>query len=82
MIEYTIVAAHATGLFDDVIVCTESEEIAGIARRAGAHVPELVPEELCGPEVASRAPWRRGGVALGWPACRGNRVPPAHLPVP
>lgn len=56
MIEYTIVAARATGLFDDVFVCTESEEIAAVARRAGAQVPELLPEELCGPEVASWVP--------------------------
>lgn len=56
MIEYTIVAAHASGLFDDVFVCTESEEIAQVARRAGARVPELVPGELCGPEVASWVP--------------------------
>jgi CMP-N,N'-diacetyllegionaminic acid synthase len=56
MIEYTIVAARATGLFDDVFVCTESEEIAAVARRAGATVPELLPAELCGPEVASWVP--------------------------
>jgi len=41
MIEYTISAAHASGLFDRVIVSTESEEIAEVARQLSAEVPFL-----------------------------------------
>jgi N-acylneuraminate cytidylyltransferase len=40
-IEYTIDAALASGCFERVIVTTDSEEIAGIARAAGAEVPFL-----------------------------------------
>jgi N-acylneuraminate cytidylyltransferase len=40
-IAYTIDAALQSGLFDDVIVSTDSEEIATIARSAGASVPFL-----------------------------------------
>lgn len=36
---YSIEAALASGLFDEVMVSTEDEEIAEIARRAGALVP-------------------------------------------
>jgi CMP-N,N'-diacetyllegionaminic acid synthase len=56
LIAYSIEVALETGLFDQVYVCTEDEEIAGIARECGASVPELVPEELCGDLVASHIP--------------------------
>ena len=36
---YSIEAALASGLFDEVMVSTDSEEIAEIARKAGAKVP-------------------------------------------
>ena len=41
LIAYTIEAALESGLFDTVMVSTESEEIAEIARRCGAAVPFL-----------------------------------------
>lgn len=41
--------------FDEVFVCTESEEIAQVATRHGATITGLLPEELCGDLVAS---WR------------------------
>jgi CMP-N,N'-diacetyllegionaminic acid synthase len=56
MIAYSIEAALASGLFDQVYVCTEDEEIALTARKFGAVVPALVPEELCGDLVASHIP--------------------------
>jgi CMP-N,N'-diacetyllegionaminic acid synthase len=56
MIAYSIETALASGLFDQVYVCTEDEEIALTARKFGAVVPELVPEELCGDLVASHIP--------------------------
>ena len=56
LIAYSIEVALETGLFDQVYVCTEDEEIAGVARQYGATVPELVPEELCGDLVASHIP--------------------------
>lgn len=46
LIAYTIGAALESGIFADVIVSTDSEEIATIARHYGAEVPFLRPAEL------------------------------------
>lgn len=48
MLAYTISAALDSGVFSRVIVSTESEEIAEIARRYGAEVPFLRPVEYAG----------------------------------
>jgi len=48
MLAYTIAAARASGVFDAVMVSTESEEIARIARHYGAEVPFLRPAEFAG----------------------------------
>ena len=39
MLAYSIEAALATGLFDEVMVSTDDEEIAEVARKYGARVP-------------------------------------------
>jgi CMP-N,N'-diacetyllegionaminic acid synthase len=46
LIAYTIAAARESGVFDDVLVSTDSEEIAEVARRYGASVPALRPAEI------------------------------------
>ncbi len=46
LIAYTIAAALDAGVFDAVIVSTESPEIAEIALRYGAEVPSLRPAEM------------------------------------
>lgn len=46
LIAYSIAAARESGLFDAVLVSTDSEEIADVARRYGAEVPELRPAEM------------------------------------
>jgi CMP-N,N'-diacetyllegionaminic acid synthase len=56
MIAYSIEAALESGLFAQVYVCTEDEQIAETATRFGAAVPQLVPEDLCGDLVASHVP--------------------------
>ena len=43
MLAYTIAPAIASGIFDAVIVSTDSEETAAIARQYGAEVPFLRP---------------------------------------
>jgi N-acylneuraminate cytidylyltransferase len=43
LIAYTVCAAKKTGLFSEVIVSTDSEEIAQISRQWGASVPSLRP---------------------------------------
>ena len=56
LITYSIEAALECGLFDQVYVCTEDEQIAKTAIQFGAVVPQLVPEDLCGDLVASHIP--------------------------
>lgn len=46
IISYSIRVARETGLFDRIIVSTDSEEISAIAREYGAEVPFLRPAEL------------------------------------
>jgi len=46
IISYSVRVAQETGLFDRVIVSTDSLEIADIARECGAEVPFLRPVEL------------------------------------
>lgn len=46
MIHHSIAAAKAAGVFDRIVVSTDSEEIAAIARRAGAETPFIRPADL------------------------------------
>ena len=46
LIAYAIAGAHEAGIFDAVIVSTDTEEIAEIALRYGAEVPGLRPPEM------------------------------------
>lgn len=46
MITYPITAAQESGLFDRIIVSTDDDEIASIARSGGAEVPFRRPAEL------------------------------------
>lgn len=48
MLAYTIAPAIESGVFDSVIVSTDSEEIAAIARHYGAEVPFLRPAAFAG----------------------------------
>lgn len=48
IITYSIKAALDSGLFDEVMVSTEDEEIAQIAREAGAQVPFMRSSESAG----------------------------------
>jgi N-acylneuraminate cytidylyltransferase len=46
LLAYAIAAAREAGIFDAVVVSTDSEEIAEVARRYGAEVPGLRPAAL------------------------------------
>jgi CMP-N-acetylneuraminic acid synthetase len=48
VLAYTIVAALESGVFESVIVSTDSPETAGIARHYGAEVPFLRPPQFAG----------------------------------
>lgn len=71
MIAYAIDAARACGLFDHVVVSTDDDEIAGVARSLGAEVPFMRSAELSDdhagtvPVIAAAI---RACAALGWNA--------------
>ena len=46
LISYTIESALNSNIFDSVIVSTENEEIAKIAKKYGAEIPFMRPKEL------------------------------------
>ncbi len=46
LLAYSIAAARESGAFDAIVVSTDSEEIADVARRYGAEVPGLRPAIL------------------------------------
>jgi len=46
ILEYSVSAALESGLFDQVIVSTDSDKIAEVARRVGAEVPFVRPAEI------------------------------------
>ena len=56
LMAYTIEAALESGIFADVIVSTDSERYAEIARYYGAEVPFLRPPELAG-DVSPDIEW-------------------------
>jgi len=56
MVAYSIQAAEETGIFDEIYVATDDEEIADIARKYGATVPYLMPDELCRDQAPSHQP--------------------------
>jgi pseudaminic acid cytidylyltransferase len=55
IIAWSIAAAKACGLFDRIMVSTEDEEIAMVARTWGADVPFLRPRELADDHVSTNA---------------------------
>ena len=48
LVAYTVAAARESGVFADLLVSTDSERYAEIARHYGAEVPFLRPAELAG----------------------------------
>lgn len=63
LIAWTIEAALASGCFDRVLVSTDSEALADIARAHGAEAPFLRPAELSSDTASSMDVIRH---ALGW----------------
>lgn len=70
LIAYTIAAARGAGIFGQVIVSTDSEDYAAIARHYGAEVPFLRPAELAG-DLSPDIEWVEH--ALSWLAQHGRR---------
>lgn len=75
MIAYSIAAAQESGVFDRVIVTTDSEEIARVAQAYGAETPFVRPPELAddftptAPVVAHVLEWLQGTGAPARYAC-------------
>ena len=65
LLAYSIAAARESGVFAAILVSTDSEEIAEVARRYGAEVPGLRPAELAGADLARH---RVGPTRSRWPA--------------
>ncbi len=71
IIAYAIEAAKCTGIFDRILVSTDSETIARVAQQCGAEVPFLRPADLSqdhtptAPVVAHTLNWLAGS---GFPA--------------
>ena len=53
MIAWPIEAAIAAGVFDAVVVSTDDEEIAAVAKSLGAEAPFVRPAELCDDQTAT-----------------------------
>lgn len=69
MIAWSIEAALESGCFDKVIVSTDDEEIAEIARQYGASVPFIRPSELSDDYTGTIPVIQQ---AITW--CRGNGI--------
>jgi N-acylneuraminate cytidylyltransferase len=76
MIAWSIAAAQKSGLFDRIIVSTDDDEVAAIARKHGAEVPFMRPPHLsddhCGtvPVIAHAAEWlKAAGESVDELAC-------------
>jgi N-acylneuraminate cytidylyltransferase len=73
LIAYTIVAAIESGIFQRVVVSTDTSAIAKVAERYGADVPFIRPAELAGP-ISPDVAWVRHALvelrsAAGMPDC-------------
>ena len=53
MIAWSIEAALAAGVFDAVVVSSDDEEIAAVAKSLGAETPFVRPAELCDDHIAT-----------------------------
>ena len=71
IIAWSIAAARESGLFDRVVVSTDDEEIAAVARAYGAETPFVRPPEFSDDRTCTNAVVRHG---LEWFAAQGDPV--------
>ena len=79
MLAWSVSAAQKSGLFDKVIVSTDDDEIALIARAAGAEVPFRRPAALAddiAPTVPVIAHAIQACIDLGWPVAHACCIYP------
>lgn len=63
LLAYAIESGLATGLLDDILVSTDSEEIAAVARQYGARTPFLRPAKLARDDSPEWLAWQH---AVTW----------------
>jgi pseudaminic acid cytidylyltransferase len=71
IIAYSIAAAQQTGLFDQVVVSTDDEEIATVAREFGATTPFIRPKEIADDFTGTNAVVKH---AVAWFNAQANDV--------
>jgi pseudaminic acid cytidylyltransferase len=71
IISYSIEAARQCGLFDRIVVSTDDEEIAEVARSFGAEIPFLRPKPLADDHTGTNDVVKH---ALQWFAAQGTPV--------
>jgi len=71
IIAYSIAAAQQTGLFDQVVVSTDDEEIAMVAREFGATTPFIRPKEIADDFTGTNAVVKH---AVAWFNAQSNDV--------
>ncbi|MEH2610386.1 pseudaminic acid cytidylyltransferase [Bradyrhizobium sp. AZCC 1693] len=71
IIAYSIAAAQQTGLFDQVVVSTDDEEIASVAREFGATTPFIRPSEIADDFTGTNAVVKH---AVAWFNAQSNDV--------
>ena len=71
IIAYSISAAQQTGLFDQVVVSTDDEEIASVAREFGATTPFIRPKEIADDFTGTNAVVKH---AVAWFNSQSNDV--------
>jgi pseudaminic acid cytidylyltransferase len=71
IIAYSIEAAQQTGLFDQVVVSTDDEEIASVARGYGATTPFVRPREIADDFTGTNAVVKH---AVAWFKAQSNDV--------
>ena len=78
IIAYSIEAAKLSGVFDRIVVSTDSEKIAEVAREYDAEIPFLRPAELADDHAREREPEvpRKGAKA---PPGEIGKQPPRNL---
>jgi len=72
LVEWSVRHAQRAKAVDRIIVSTDSDEIAGVARAAGAEVPFLRPPDLAGDNVLDYPVFLH---ALKWLESKGDTVP-------
>ncbi|KJC34264.1 NeuA [Bradyrhizobium sp. LTSP849] len=71
IIAYSIDAARDSGLFDKIVVSTDDEEIAEVARQFGATTPFVRPQEIADDHTGTAAVVKH---AITWSIERGDDI--------